>query len=99
MKLYWSIDEIPELSGLLPKQKKQALQFCMRKYAFRLWQLWLCVLVIASLSIAARLIFQFNGTIADAIVGGICGMAGWLISINALRPQLRDYVRKNFTNP
>lgn len=98
MKLYWSIDKLPEFVGLLPQQKKQALQFCMKKYAFKLWQTWLCIFIVISLSVAARLIFQFTGTISDAITGGISGMAVWLTLINVLRPHLHDYVRKNFMN-
>jgi hypothetical protein len=100
MKLYWSIDKIPEFAGLLPEQRKQALQFCVKKYAFTLWKIWLCVLfVLVSLFLVARLIFNFSGTIYDAITGGISGMVGWVTLINALRPRFHDYVRKNFTNP
>jgi hypothetical protein len=99
MKLYWSIDKIPEFAGLLPKQQKRALRFCVKKYALRLWQTWVCIFVMISLSLAARSIFQFSGTISDAITGGICGLAVWLTLINVLRPHLHDYVRENFTNP
>jgi hypothetical protein len=94
----WSIDAMPELTGLSPEQKKQALQFCVKKYAFKLWQTWLCIFVVASLSLVPRSIFNFTGMIADAMTGGISGMAGWLTTINALRPRLHDYARKNFTN-
>jgi hypothetical protein len=98
MKIYWSIDQIPELAGLSPAQKKQAFQFCMKKYALKLWQTWLCLFVLISLSLFIRSIFHFTGSIADAMTGGVCGLVGWLTLINALRPHLSDYARKNFAN-
>jgi hypothetical protein len=98
MKLYWSVDQIPELAGLSPEQKKQAMQFCIKKYAFRLWQLWLCIFVLVALTLVAKSIIQFSGTIADAITGFISGGFAWLTVLNSLRPQLNDYARKNFTN-
>jgi hypothetical protein len=98
MKLYWSIDKIPELAGLSPQQKKQALQFCIKKHAFKLWQTWLCLFVSIFLSLAVRSAFQFTGSIADGITGGFTGLIAWFTLLNALRPHFQNYVRKNFTN-
>lgn len=98
MKLYWSIDKIPELAGLSPEQKKQALQFCLKKHAFKLWQAWLCFFVMIFLGLAIRSSLQFTGSIADAITGGVTGLIVWLTLINALRPHFQNYARKNFTN-
>jgi hypothetical protein len=96
MQFYWSTDQIPELAGLSPEQKKQAVQFCYKKYALKHWQSWLSLFVLGILVTVGS---RFFGVIGSAIGGGIGGAIFGVTTTNMLRPHLLDYVSKHFANP
>ena len=95
MQFYWSINQIPELAGLSPEQAKQAWQFCYKKYAFKHWQSLMSLVVLGILVAVGS---RFFGVIGSAIGGGIGGGIFGFTTTNVLRPHLRDYVSKHFTN-
>ncbi|MEE3716718.1 hypothetical protein V2H45_08170 [Tumidithrix elongata RA019] len=102
MQFYWSIEQIPELAGLTPAQKKQAWQFCYKKYVFTHWQSWVSLFALGLLvSVGTKLFNLGNSVTSSAIGGAIGGGLGGAIfgvtTINVLRPHLIDYANTHFT--
>jgi hypothetical protein len=96
MQFYWSINQIPELAGLSPEQKKQAWQFCYKKYAFKHWQSWVSLFGIGMLVVLGTKLFNLGPVIGGAIGGGIGGGIFGVTMTNVLRPHLRDYADSHF---
>ncbi|WP_055075891.1 hypothetical protein [Pseudanabaena sp. 'Roaring Creek'] len=95
MQIYWSTEQVPELANLKPEQSKQAWQFCYKKYAYKHWQVWASL---SLLGILAALGSKYFGIIGAAIGGGIGGGIFGVVSVNVLRPHLRDYVSSHFAD-
>jgi hypothetical protein len=95
MKIYWTINQIPELAGLTPDQSKEAWQFCFKKYAFKHWEVWVSLFAIGLLVVVAQ--FVLGGIIGAAIGGGLGGGIFGVTCTNVLRPHLRDYVSSHFS--
>jgi hypothetical protein len=95
LKIFWSLQDIPELSHLTPEQQKLAFRECYQKYLFSLWQTWLaCGLMSAFVTIG----MHFNPVLGGAIGGAIGGALLGIIITNALRPKLKAYVNHHFAD-
>ena len=94
MQFYWSIMQIPELSGLTKAQAKEAWQHCYKQYAFKHWQ---SIAALVVLGIFAAVGSRF-GIIGGAIGGGIGGGIFGVVTTNVLRPHLQDYVSEHFSS-
>ncbi|MEI6331857.1 MAG: hypothetical protein WCP16_21655 [Pseudanabaena sp. ELA645] len=95
MKIYWTINQIPELAGLTPDQSKEAWQFCFKKYAFKHWEVWVSLFAVGLLYTLGS--NAFRGIIGGAIGAGIGGGIFGVTATNVLRPHLRDYVSSHFS--
>jgi hypothetical protein len=95
LRIFWSLQDIPELAHLKPEQQKVAFRECYQKYLFSLWQTWVACGVMSSLVTIGMSINPFVG---GAIGGAIGGALLAIIITNALRPKLKAYVNHHFAN-
>ncbi|CAN1210502.1 Glycine zipper family protein [Tumidithrix helvetica PCC 7403] len=101
MQFYWSINQIPELASLTPEQKKQAWQFCYKKYAFKHWQIWASLVSLGLLVAVCTKLFNVGNSVVSAAIGGAIGggLGGGIFGVtttNVLRPHLIDYANTHF---
>ncbi len=93
MKIFWSLQDIPELAPLDVEQRKIAFRECYQKYLFSLWQTWLACGLMSSLVTIGMAVHPIIG---GAIGGAIGGLLLSVIITNALRPKLKAYVSHHF---
>jgi hypothetical protein len=99
MKLYWSINSIPELADLPKEKRKEVWKSCHIK-CFLHWQIWASA-VLFGLGVAAGSALgefyygRIGGTIGAAIAGGIVGIIGWEIKVSVVRPLIRVYLNSH----
>ncbi len=94
MKIYWTIQSLPELANLPLEKQQQAWQTCYQKYALQSWQSWGCLgLTVALILVAIAIVGPgFGGLIG----GGLGGVIWGITLINSLRPRLKTYVEQHF---
>jgi hypothetical protein len=95
MKIFWSLQDIPELAHLELAQQQTAFRECYQKYLFSLWQTWLACGVMSSL---VTIGMSINPIIGGVIGGAIGGLVLSVIITNALRPKLKAYVSHHFAS-
>jgi hypothetical protein len=93
MKIYWSADSMPALANLPPKQRQKILQTCTRKYAFRHWQFWLSIIIMATLAVLAA---RYIGPLGMAIVTGIAYSVFTTVINTAIYPDVKRYIEREF---
>lgn len=93
MKIYLSADSMPALANLPPKQRQKILQTCTRKYAFRRWQFWLSIVVMAVLAVLAG---RYFGPLGMAIVTGMAYSVFTIVINAAIYPDIKRYIEREF---
>jgi len=99
MKIYWSLNQIPELSELTPSERRHVHRLCLRRYGINGRGTYrasiacgLCGMIGAAIGIVLQRAFDSPSPIVYmAICGGIGGMIGGCILTQVLLSQLRPH--------
>jgi hypothetical protein len=96
MKLYWSINSIPELTDLPNEKRKEVWAVCQSR-CFRNWQTGISIVLMGVCIAAGIKLGKFyyghiGGIIGAVIAGGIGGSIIWEIKVNIVRPHIREYL-------
>ncbi len=102
MKIYWSINSIPELAGLSPNEQNKVWRSCVWK-CYKHWQTWVGLVLGAAIggigAIVAIWLIPDSvpvGLIERMLIiapfGGIGGLILGQIAIHQTRPYLKAYV-------
>lgn len=83
MKIYWSLESIPELSDLTPSERLRLWQRCSFK-PFRHWQVWAALAIGAACAVGALHTVgdPFASAFASGLAGGLGGSLGSLLERN-----------------
>jgi hypothetical protein len=82
---------MPVLANFPPKQRQKVLQVCTRKYAFRYWQTWVCVFLLA---VTIVITGRYAGMLGTAIVGGLSFSIMTIVINTAIYPDVKKYVER-----
>jgi preprotein translocase subunit SecF len=82
---------MPELAHLPPKQRQKVLQACIRKYAFRHWQTWVCVFLLGIIIVIAG---RYISPLGAALVSGISYSTISTVMNTAVYPDVKRYVER-----
>jgi lipopolysaccharide export LptBFGC system permease protein LptF len=98
MKLYWSINSIPELADLPKQNRGKAWRNTYLKHWFKVG--FLPILIVAVSFVAGTFFGQnysghFGRAICAVIAVGISGFIAWEIEANMIRPYLREDLKSN----
>jgi hypothetical protein len=88
MKLYWSLQDIPELAPLSQRQRREAWQECYQTYAFKHWQVHLSLGLFSGL-VTVSLPVGVAATVVAAVLGGLIYQQ---TVMHTLRPRLKQYI-------
>jgi hypothetical protein len=98
MKLYWSINSIPELADLPKQNLRRVWRSVYLKHWFKIGFLPALIVPICAIAIdtlSENYYGHFGRLICVCIGGGIGGLIGWEITANMIRPYLREYLNSN----
>lgn len=89
MKIYWTLKQIPELSGLSSKERGKRWRKAYKK-SFRHWETWLGVICLGLCAAAGSWVGDaLNMRLLGAGIGGACG--GLVFSQVTLSVVLQHY--------
>lgn len=107
MKAYWTLESIPELTGLPLSEKQEAIKAC-RWLIFKHWKTWIAAGFIILIGIVGQLVGLWIGSALGngwkyllPMLGGLLGLLpGWIFffsvtAIEQMRPHLREYIEQH----